>query len=146
MGDVLTLMEKAKEEFSTNNAEDVTKRMRRGELTLEDFIDQFQRVRNMGPLNQIADMIPGLSSFRGKIETDLDDKMIDRVQAIIYSMTPEERQSPEIIDGGRRRRIANGSGTEPADVNRLIKQYDQAKQLMQRMMKGRGPKMPLPLS
>lgn len=146
MGDVLTLVERARDKFSENEVTAVTKRMRKGALTLEDFLSQFQRVRSMGPLNQIASMLPGLSSLAGKMESELDDRIMDRAQAIIYSMTPEERRNPAIIDGQRRRRIARGSGTQPADVNRLIKQYDQARRLMQRMTSGRGPNLPFPLS
>ena len=146
MGDILTLVERAKDKFSENEVAAVTKRMRKGALTLEDFMSQFERVRSMGPLNQVAGMIPGLSSFAGKMESELDDTIMGRAQAIIYSMTPEERRNPAIIDGQRRRRIARGSGTQPADVNRLIKQYDQARRLMQRMASGRGPKLPFPLS
>ena len=146
MGDILTLAERARDKFSENEVTAVTKRMRKGTLTLEDFMSQFERVRSMGPLNQIAGMIPGLSSLAGKMESELDDTIMDRAQAIIYSMTPEERRNPAIIDGQRRRRIARGSGTQPADVNRLIKQYDQARRLMQRMTSGRGPKLPFPLS
>ena len=146
MGDILTLVERARDKFSENEVTAVTNRMRKGALTLEDFMSQFQRVKSMGSLNQIASMIPGLSSLAGKMESELDDRIMDRAQAIIYSMTPEERRNPAIIDGQRRRRIARGSGTQPADVNRLIKQYDQARRLMQRMTSGRGPKLPFPLS
>lgn len=142
MGDVLTLIEKAKEELTDEDVESLSERMKKGTLTLEDFLAQYQRVRRMGPLNQIIGLVPGLSQIRNRLNVDdLDEKYFDRAEAVIYSMTTEERRNPDIIDGSRRRRIAAGSGTTPADVNRLLKQYKEAKRIMQQITTGRGGKI-----
>ncbi len=142
MGDVLTLIEKAKEELTDEDVESLSERMKKGSLTLEDFLAQYQRVRRMGSLSQLAGLVPGLSQIKNRLSIeDVDEKFLDRVEAIIYSMTPEERRSPEIIDGSRRRRIASGSGTTPTEVNRLLKQYREAKRIMQQITTGRGAKI-----
>jgi signal recognition particle subunit SRP54 len=141
MGDVLTLIEKAKDTITREEMETLEARVRRGALTLEDFLAQFQRVRKMGSLSQLLGMIPGLSKAAGRIE-GLDEVYLNRAEAIVFSMTLKERRHPDIIDGSRRRRIASGSGTTPADVNRLLKQYREAKKLMQMMASGRGPRIP----
>src|SRR4030066_1890499 len=107
-------------------------RVRRGALTLEDFLAQFQRVRKMGSLTQLLGMIPGLSKVAGRME-GLDEVYLDRAEAIVYSMTVQERRHPDVIAGSRRRRIAAGSGTTTADINRLLKQYKQAKRIMQQI-------------
>ncbi len=141
MGDVLTLIDKAKEEFSEEDIGSLTERMKKGSLTLDDFLDQLQRVRRMGPLSQVLSMVPGMSALKGRVPADLDEAHLKRIEAIIYSMTKVERHRPDIIDGSRRRRIASGSGTTPADVNRLLKQYQEAKRLMQMVSSGRGQKL-----
>ncbi|HXG37110.1 MAG TPA: signal recognition particle protein [Dehalococcoidia bacterium] len=142
MGDILTLIDKAKEEFTADEVGSLAERMKKGSLTLEDFLDQLQRVRRMGPLNQLMSMVPGMSALKNKMPAaELDESQFRRIEAIIYSMTREERRRPDIIDGSRRRRIAAGSGTTPADVNRLLKQYQEAKRLMQMMASGRMPKI-----
>ncbi len=141
MGDVLTLIDKAKEEFSEEDIGSLTERMKKGSLTLDDFLDQLQRVRRMGPLSQVLSMVPGMSALKGRMPADLDEAHLKRIESIIYSMTKVERQRPDIIDGSRRRRIAAGSGTTPADVNRLLKQYQEAKRLMQMVSSGRGQKL-----
>ena len=142
MGDLLTLIEKAKEELTDEDVESLSERMKKGTLTLEDFLAQYQRVRRMGPLSQLVGLVPGLSAIKNRLNVeDLDESYFGRVEAIIYSMTLEERRNPDIIDGSRRRRIATGSGTQPADVNRLLKQYKEAKRIMQQITTGRGAKI-----
>ena len=142
MGDLLTLIEKAKAELTDEDVESLSERMKKGTLTLEDFLSQYQRVRRMGPLHQLIGLVPGLSQIKGRLNLDeIDDKYLGLVEAIIYSMTLDERRHPEIIDGSRRRRIARGSGATPSDVNRLLKQYREAKRIMQQITTGRGAKI-----
>jgi len=139
MGDVLTLIEKAKEQVSRQEAEELAHRARRGEITLEDLLLQFQRVKKMGPIQQLLGMVPGFAAIKGQLPAEaLDEHYLRRAEAIILSMTPQERRRPEIIDGSRRRRIARGSGTTPAEVNRLLEQYWQLRRLMQAMAKAQG--------
>jgi signal recognition particle subunit SRP54 len=142
MGDLLTLIEKAKAELTEEDAESLTERLKKGEVTLDDFLEQFQRIKRMGPLGQLVGMIPGLSQIKNRLNVEeMDESFFNRVEAMIYSMTKEERRAPEIIDGSRRRRIAMGSGTQPADVNRLLKQYKEAKKILQQISTGRGSKI-----
>ena len=142
MGDLLTLIEKAKAEMTDEDVESLSERMKKGTLTLEDFLAQYQRVRRMGPLSQLVGLVPGLSAIKNRLNVDdLDESYFARVEAIIYSMTLEERRNPDIIDGSRRRRIASGSGTVPADINRVLKQYKEAKRIMQQITTGRGAKI-----
>ncbi len=139
MGDVLTLIERAKEQVTREEAEELAHRARRGEITLEDLLLQFQRVKKMGPIQQLLGMVPGFAAVKGQLPQEaLDERYLKRAEAIILSMTPEERRRPEIIDGSRRRRIARGSGTTPAEVNRLLEQYWQVRRLMQAMAKAQG--------
>jgi signal recognition particle subunit SRP54 len=142
MGDLLTLIEKAKEELTDEDVESLSERMKKGTLTLEDFLAQYQRVRRMGPLSQLVGLVPGLSQIKSRLNVEeMDESFFARVEAIIYSMTVQERRHPEIIDGSRRRRIATGSGTTPADVNQVLKQYKEAKRIMQQITTGRGSKI-----
>jgi signal recognition particle subunit SRP54 len=142
MGDLLTLIDKAKAELTEEDAESLTERLKKGEVTLDDFLEQFQRIKRMGPLGQLVGMIPGLSQIKNRLNVEeMDESFFNRVEAMIYSMTKEERRAPEIIDGSRRRRIAMGSGTQPADVNRLLKQYKEAKKILQQISTGRGSKI-----
>ena len=142
MGDLLTLIEKAKAELTNEDVESLSERMKKGTLTLEDFLSQYQRVRRMGPLNQLIGLVPGLSQIKGRLNLEeIDDKYLDRAEAIIYSMTLDERRHPDIIDGSRRRRIAKGSGATATDVNRLLKQYREAKRIMQQITTGSGDKI-----
>jgi len=142
MGDLLTLIEKAKAELTEEDAESLTERLKKGEVTLDDFLEQFQRIKRMGPLGQLVGMIPGLSQIKNRLNVEeMDESFFNRVEAMIYSMTKQERRAPEIIDGSRRRRIAQGSGTQPADVNRLLKQYKEAKKILQMISTGRGSKI-----
>jgi signal recognition particle subunit SRP54 len=136
MGDVLSLIEKAEQHFDEAQAENAVKKMKKGSFTLEDFLEQFQMVKRMGPLKDILAMLPGAGSALRDV--DINDRDLARVEAIIRSMTREERQNPKVIGGSRKRRIALGSGTTPQDVNRLLKQFADAQQMMKAMAGGRG--------
>jgi signal recognition particle subunit SRP54 len=142
MGDMLTLIEKAKAELTDDDVESLTVRMKKGQLTLDDFLDQYQRIKRMGPIGNLVGMIPGLSQIKSRLNLDeMDERYFARVEAMITSMTKAERQNPDIIDGSRRRRIAMGSGTTPAEINRLLKQYHEAKKVIQMISTGRGSKI-----
>jgi signal recognition particle subunit SRP54 len=142
MGDLLTLIEKAKAEITDEEAESLTQRMKKGQLTLDDFLEQYQRIKRMGPITNLLGMIPGLSQIKNQLKVDeMDESYFKRIEAIIYAMTKEERHYPDIIDGSRRRRIATGSGTSPADVNKVLKQYYEAKKIIQMISSGRGSKI-----
>ena len=136
MGDVLGLIEKAEATFDEAEAEKAAKKLQKGEFTLEDFLAQFQAMKRMGPLKDILAMIPGSGSLMR--EVDVDDRDLRRVEAIIQSMTPEERRNPKLIGGSRKRRIASGSGTRPQDVNRVLKQFVDAQKMMKMLAGGKG--------
>ena len=139
MGDMLGLIERAKESISEEDVQALEKRMKSKQLDLEDFLAQFQRIKKMGPMNQLLDMIPGLGNVKRQLKTDqLDDGFWNRAEAVVYSMTPEERKHPEIINGSRRKRIAAGSGTTPQEVNRLLNQWKEAKKIMQTFANNRS--------
>ena len=140
MGDVLTLIEKAQEAVDEKEAKELERKFRQATFDLEDFLQQIQSVKKMGSLSQIMEMIPGMNNMNRKMPTDLDDDQIKRVEAIIQSMTVEERRRPEILNGSRRRRIARGSGTTPADINRLMNQFKQTQKLMRQFSRTRDPK------
>ena len=134
MGDVLSLIERAEAAIDRDDAEKLEEKIRANEFTLEDFRDQLKTIRKMGPLEQIMGMLPGLGGMKGLAENKPDEKQISRVEAIISSMTGEERRKQHIINGSRRKRIAKGSGTSVEEVNRLLKQFVQ----MQKMLKQLG--------
>ncbi len=136
MGDVMGLIEKAEATFDEAEAEKAAKKLQKGEFTLEDFLAQFQAMKRMGPLKDILAMIPGSGSLMR--EVDVDDRDLRRVEAIIQSMTPEERRNPKLIGGSRKRRIASGSGTRPQDVNRVLKQFVDAQKMMKMLAGGKG--------
>ena len=136
MGDVLSLIEKAETTLDQKEAEKAARKMEKGEFNLDDFLDQFQQMKRMGPLKDILAMLPGSGSLLRDV--DVDDRDIRRVEAIIQSMTPEERRNPKIIGGSRKRRIASGSGMKPQDVNRVLKQFAEAKKMMKMLAGGRG--------
>jgi signal recognition particle subunit SRP54 len=138
MGDVMSLIEKAEKQFDEDEAAKLEKQLRKGEFTLEDFLKQLRMLRKMGPLQSVLGMMPGFAGQQLK-GMKVDEREIDRIQAIILSMTPEERRHPEIIKGGRRVRIAKGSGTNVQQVNALVKQFGQMRKLMQQIGKGRMP-------
>jgi signal recognition particle subunit SRP54 len=138
MGDVLTLVERAEREMDEDKAKELEQKIRREEFTFEDFLDQMQQVRRMGPLQSILGMLPGLGGQQLS-QLNVDDRDLDRIQAIITSMTPEERRNPEILNGSRRRRIARGSGTSVQAVNQLVKQFGQMRKLMRQLTSGKMP-------
>ena len=138
MGDVLTLIEKAEEAFDQEEAQKAEAKLRRGEMTLEDFLDQMRQVRKMGPLQNLVGMLPGVP--KELRQTEVDEGELAKVEAIICSMTPQERRRPALINGSRRLRIARGSGTTTQDVNSLLKQFKTVQQLMRQMSKGKMPK------
>ena len=141
MGDVLTLIEKAQESVDENQAKEMERKFREASFDLEDFLTQIQAVKKMGSLSQIMEMIPGMGQMSSKLKTGaLDDGQIERVEAIIRSMTREERQKPEIINGSRRRRISRGSGTTPQDINQLLNQFRQTQKMMRQLSRSRNPK------
>jgi signal recognition particle subunit SRP54 len=139
MGDVLSLIEKAEEQVDEKQAEALQEKMRRDQFTLEDFLQQMRQVRKMGPLSGIIGMLPGMGAMKGLKDADIDEGELDRVEAIILSMTPAERADPAIIKGSRRKRIANGSGTRVQHVNQLVKQFDQMRVMMRSMANGKMP-------
>ena len=134
MGDVLSLIEKAEAAISQDDAERLEQRIRSNEFTLEDFRDQLKTIRKMGPLESILGMLPGMGNLKALAENKPDEKQLSRIEAIISSMTPDERRKQHIINGSRRKRIAKGSGTSVEEVNRLLKQFVQ----MQKMLKSLG--------
>ncbi len=138
MGDVMSLIEKAERQFDEDEAKELERKLRRNEFTLEDFLGQLKTLRRMGPLQSILGMLPGLSGHQLS-QMKVDEREIDRVEAIILSMTPEERRRPELIKGSRRLRIAKGSGTSVQAVNQLVKQFDQMRKLMRQMGRGKMP-------
>jgi signal recognition particle subunit SRP54 len=129
MGDVLGLIAMAEETVEREQAEELARKLRRAEFTLEDYRDQMKQLRRMGPLDQVLSMIPGAGSLRG-IDVDRGERELRRTIAIVDSMTPQERRDPSVINGSRRKRIAGGSGSSVEDVNRLLKQFAQARKLM----------------
>jgi signal recognition particle subunit SRP54 len=135
MGDVLSLIEKAEEAVSLEDAEKLEKKIRLDEFTLEDFRDQLRTIKKMGPLEQILGMLPGMGNIKelAANREKLDDKQLDRVEAIINSMTPKERRNHQLISGSRRKRIAKGSGTSVEEINRLLKQFVQMKKMLKQM-------------
>ena len=139
MGDIQTLAEKARQGIDEEKAREMERKFRTATFTLEDFLEQMHQLREMGPLNQILDMIPGAGLLKGKISAeDLDEDQLKKTESMILSMTPEERQNPGMIGGSRKRRICRGSGTLPQDVNQLLNQFRQMQKLMKVMAGGKG--------
>jgi signal recognition particle subunit SRP54 len=144
MGDLLTLIEQAEKTFDADSAAKAAAKLQGqggGEFTLDDFLDQMQQVRKMGSLTKMLGMLPGMGQFRDQLE-NFDEREIDRIQAIIQSMTPAERANPKMIDGSRRARIAKGSGRQVSDVNQLVDRFFEARKMMQQMARGGAPGMP----
>jgi signal recognition particle subunit SRP54 len=140
MGDVLTLIEKAEKQFDEQQAADLERKIRKQQFTFDDFLDQMKQVRRMGPLTNLLKMMPGAGNL-GLGDLKVDERDLDRIQAIVTSMTPEERRNPDIINGSRRRRIARGSGTTVQAVNQLIKQFGQMKKMMRQLQQGKMPNL-----
>ena len=138
MGDMLTLIEKAQTTIDEDQAAELERKMLQATFDLEDFLAQLQQLKSMGPLSQIMEMVPGMSSIAGRMSDEgLEDDQVRRVEAVIRSMTPEERRRPEIIGGSRRRRIARGSGTKPQDVNQLLNQFSRMQKMMRQLASGK---------
>jgi signal recognition particle subunit SRP54 len=139
MGDVMTLVEKAERQIDQRQAQELERKFRKEQFTLDDFLEQMQQVRKMGPIGNLLKMMPGVGRQLGALQ--VNERELDRLQAIITSMTPEERANPSIIDGSRRRRIAHGSGTSVQAVGQLVKQFGQMKKLMRQVSQGKMPSL-----
>jgi signal recognition particle subunit SRP54 len=137
MGDVLSLIEKAEQAITEEDAARLEEKLRLEEFTLEDFRDQLKMIKRMGPLENILGMLPGIGGNLKALKGNVDDKQLGRIEAILSSMTPQERRHHQVINGSRRKRIARGSGTSVEDVNRLLKQFMQ----MRKMLKAMGGMM-----
>jgi signal recognition particle subunit SRP54 len=137
---VMTLIEKAEQVHDADEAAELERKIRKQQFTLEDFLNQLRQVRKMGPLQNVLGMMPGMGKAMKQLRgANMDDRELDRIEAIILSMTPAERANPELIDGSRRKRIARGSGTTVQAVNQLVKQFGQMKKMMASLAKGRMP-------
>ncbi|GIO30035.1 MULTISPECIES: signal recognition particle protein [Paenibacillus] len=142
MGDMLSLIEKAQANIDTEKAKEMERKMRNAEFTFDDFLEQMEQVKKLGPIDQIMDMIPGMGKLKQAKDLKVDEKQMSRIEAIVFSMTKEEKQHPDIINHNRRKRIATGSGTSLAEVNRLIKQFDEMRRMMKQFSDMMGPKGP----
>jgi len=138
MGDVLTLIEKAEMAFDREEALRMEKKLRTATFDLEDFLRQLQQVKKMGPLSQILEMIPGMGGLVKEIPVEVTDQQLKRIEAIINSMTREERRRPEIMNASRKRRVARGSGTTVQEINQLLSQFRQVQRMMKQLSSGRG--------
>ena len=138
MGDMMTLIERAQSEMDEEEAQKTGERLLKGEFTLDDFLNQMQQIKKMGPIGQLLEMIPGVSKMAKDVDLSHAEKDLMRIEAIIRSMTLKERQNPQIIKASRKRRIAAGSGTQVQDVNALLKQFREMQRMMKQMGKGRG--------
>ncbi|MEG2254964.1 MAG: signal recognition particle protein, partial [Vagococcus sp.] len=139
MGDMLTLIEKAQREYDEDKAEELAKKMRENSFDFNDFIEQLDQVMGMGPIEDLLKMIPGMNNVPGLDQINIDPKEVARKKAIVFSMTPQERENPELLNPSRRRRIAAGSGNSVVEVNRMIKQFNESRKMMQQMSKGNMP-------
>ncbi len=140
MGDMLTFIEKAQSTFDAAKMEELEKKVKSSKFDLEDFLEQLRALKKMGPLASVMDMIPGFNKISAKIPEGVQEKQMKKIEAMILSMTPAERQNPNMIDGSRRKRIARGSGVQPQDVNQLLNQFVQMQKMMKMGMKGKMPK------
>ncbi len=143
MGDVLTLIEKAESVFEKDEAEDLEEKLRKDQFTLDDFRKQLRTIKKLGPLEHILGLLPGMGDLKQLADAKPDEKQINRVEAIVCSMTPAERKDPSIINGSRRKRVAAGSGTSVPEVNRLLKQFTEMRRML-KMVGQMGGKMPAP--
>jgi len=144
MGDVLSLIEKAEESLDAKQAAEMEAKLRRAEFTFEDFLVQMKQVRKMGSLSSILGMLPGMPGMKQLKGVQVDDSQLDRIEAMIFSMTAEERRHPELIDGSRRQRIARGSGTQVKDVNLLLKQFREMQKMLKQFSSGKLGRFGLP--
>ncbi len=137
MGDIVTLVEKAQEQFDVESARKIQKKIARNQFTFSDFLSQIQQIKKMGNIKELASMIPGVGKALKNL--DMDDNAFKGIEAIIFSMTPTERENPDVINGSRRKRIAEGSGTNIQEVNRLIKQFDETRKMMKTITTSKNP-------
>ena len=144
MGDVLSLIEKAEQQFDAKQAVAMEAKLREGNIDLEDFLTQMKEMRKMGPMENILGMLPGMNKLPKGAQMGVDEKQMKRVEAIILSMTPKERRDPEMINGSRKKRIAAGSGTQVQDVNRLLNQFRDMRKMMKQMSAMASGKMKMP--
>ena len=149
MGDVLSLIEKAEEAFDKKKAEELERKMRQNAFTLTDYLDQLAQLKKMGSLESLVGMIPGMNTGAAK-DAKIDESMLVKTEAIILSMTPKERENPDILSSSRKKRIAQGSGTSVEDINRLLKQFDQMRKMMKQLSSGKlggflGKRLKMPL-
>jgi signal recognition particle subunit SRP54 len=140
MGDVLTLIEKAQQTIDETQIKDVEKKLRQATFDLDDFLQQIQNVKKMGSISQIMDMLPGMGQMGKNMPANVDDSQMQKMEAMIQSMTAEERHHPELINGSRRRRIALGSGTTAQEINLLLNQFKQTQKIMKRFAKTKNPR------
>ncbi len=141
MGDLLSFIEKAEKTVDADTAAELEKKIRKQQFGFDDFLDQMKQIRKMGPIGNVLGMLPGFGQLKGLKGAKIDDRELDRIEAIVLSMTDAERRDPKSIDGSRRKRIASGSGTTPAAVNRLLKQFGQMQKMMRSMQAGKIPDM-----
>jgi signal recognition particle subunit SRP54 len=144
MGDVLSLIEKAEAVIDEKQAAAMEAKLRRAEFTFEDFLEQMKQLRKMGPLSNIVGMLPGMPGMKQLKNVQVDDRQLDRIEAMIFSMTPHERRHPDVIDGPRRQRIARGSGTQVHDVNQLLKQFREMQKMLKQFSSGKMKGLRLP--
>jgi signal recognition particle subunit SRP54 len=138
MGDVMTLIERAQSEMDQEEATKAGMRLMSGEFNLEDFLSQMQQIKKLGPIGKLMEMIPGMNQMAKDVDLTMADSELKRIEAIIYSMTPDERRNPKVLKASRKRRIAAGSGTTVQDVNALLKQFKEMQRMMKQMQSGRG--------
>jgi signal recognition particle subunit SRP54 len=139
MGDIVSLVERAQEQFDAEDAKNLQRKLAKNEFNFNDFLKQIQQIKKMGNIKDLAGMIPGMG--KALKDTEIEDDAFVGIEAIIHSMTPAERENPKLMNGSRRRRIAEGSGTSIVEVNRLIKQFDETAKMMKMMTGGGGKKM-----
>jgi signal recognition particle subunit SRP54 len=144
MGDVLSLIERAEESLDEQKAAEMEARLRRAEFTFDDFLENIKQVRKMGSLSSIIGMLPGASAMKQLKDVQVDDRQLDRIEAMIFSMTPQERRHPDVIGGSRRQRIARGSGVKVQDVNQLMKQYREMQKMVRMFSSGKMKGFKLP--
>lgn len=140
MGDMLTLIEKAQASIDADKAKEMERKLRTAEFTFDDFLEQMEQVKKLGPLDQLLDMLPGAGKIKGMKDVKVDDRQMARVAAIVKSMTKEERQNPDLLSPSRRKRLAAGSGNSVQDVNRFIKQFEDMRKMMKQFSGMMGPK------
>ncbi len=138
MGDVMTLIERAQEEMDQEEAMRASEKLVKGEFDLDDFLKQMQQVKRMGPIGQLLEMIPGMGKMARDVDLSSAEKDLKRIEAIIQSMTPDERQRPKILKASRKRRVAAGSGTSVQEVNALLKQFQEMQKMMKQLRRGKG--------